>query len=68
NPRSFSKEFARGFSEGDKGYTDEQRRDIAVRYIEGVQQLLENEFNPDQRLRDERVVHGLHTIVNKLAA
>src|SRR3989344_9342818 len=25
SPKSYSKEFARGFSEGEKGYTDEQR-------------------------------------------
>ena len=49
NPKSYSKEFARGFSEGDKGYTDEQRAQIAVRYIEGIQHLLGNRFEPDMR-------------------
>ena len=40
NPKSFSKEFARGFSKGKDGYTDEQTAQIAVRYIEGIQHLL----------------------------
>jgi phosphoribosylaminoimidazole-succinocarboxamide synthase len=68
NPKSYSKEFARGFSEGDKGYTDEQRAQIAVRYIEGIQHLLGKRFEPDMRSREERVVSGLQTIVEKLVA
>ncbi len=63
NPKSYSKEFARGFSEGDKGYTDEQRVQIAVRYIEGIQHLLGKRFEPDLRPRDERVIDGLELIV-----
>jgi phosphoribosylaminoimidazole-succinocarboxamide synthase len=68
NPKSFSKEFARGFSEGEKGYTYDQRRQIAVRYIEGIEELLSIDFVPDLRPRDERVVSGLHAIVNQLIA
>ena len=63
SPRSFSKEFARGFSEGEKGYTDEQRAQIAVRYIIGIQHLLGKRFEPDMRSRNERVIYGLHAIV-----
>ena len=65
-PKSYSKEFARGFSKGDAGYTDEQRVKIAVRYIMGIQHLLGKEFEPDMRLRDERVITGLQTIVDNL--
>jgi phosphoribosylaminoimidazole-succinocarboxamide synthase len=68
NPKSYSKEFARGFSEGEKGYTDEQRIAIAARYIIGIQELLGKRFEPDMRPRDERVVSGLKTIVENLAA
>jgi len=68
SPRSYSKEFARGFSEGEKGYTDEQRAQIAVRYILGIQHLLGKRFVPDVRPREERVISGLQTIVEELAA
>ena len=68
NPKSYSKEFARGFSEGDKGYTDEQRIQIAIRYIVGIQHLLSKPFNPDTRQRDERVISGLETVVRELVA
>lgn len=67
-PKSYSKEFARGFSKGDQGYTDEQRAQIAVRYMEGVQHLLGRRFDPDVRSSEERVVSRLETIVDKLVA
>ena len=68
NPKSYSKEFARGFSEGEKGYTDEQRVAIAARYVMGIQELLAQRFEPDMRPRDERVVSGLKKVVENLAA
>ncbi|MBN9493313.1 phosphoribosylaminoimidazolesuccinocarboxamide synthase [bacterium] len=68
DPKSYSKEFARGFSEGEKGYTDEQRIVIATRYILGIQELLGRRFEPDMRPRDERVVSGLRTVMENLAA
>jgi phosphoribosylaminoimidazole-succinocarboxamide synthase len=68
NPKSYSKEFARGFSEGEEGYTDEQRRVISARYIIGIQELLGKRFEPDMRPRDERVVSGLQKIVENLVA
>jgi phosphoribosylaminoimidazole-succinocarboxamide synthase len=68
NPKSYSKEFARGFSEGDKGYTDEQRVVIGARYVIGIQELLGQRFEPDMRPRDERVVSGLRTVVDNLVA
>ena len=67
SPRSFSKEFARGFSKGKEGYTDEQREDIAVRYIMGIQRLLGREFHPDMRPRSERVISGLEEVVKLVA-
>lgn len=66
NPKSYSKEFARGFSEGERGYTDEQRIVIAARYVIGIQELLGRRFEPDMRPRDERVVSGLQKIVENL--
>ena len=68
NPKSYSKEFARGFSEGEEGYTDEQRIVIAARYVIGIQELLGKRFEPDMRPCDERVVSGLNKIVENLAA
>lgn len=68
NPKSYSKEFARGFSEGEKGYTDEQRIVIAARYVMGIQELLGKRFEPDMRPHDERVVSGLRKVVENLAA
>ncbi len=65
-PKSYSKEFARGFSEEEKEYTDKQRATIAVRYILGAQHLLGKDFAPDTRSREERVVTGLQTIVEHL--
>jgi phosphoribosylaminoimidazole-succinocarboxamide synthase len=64
-PTSYSKEFARGFSQGEQGYTDEQRAQIAVRYIEGIQNLLGKRFEPDIRSSEERIVTGLQKIVNQ---
>jgi len=67
-PKSYSKEFARGFSKGEEGYTDEQRAKIAVRYIEGWQRLSGKRFEPDMRSREEKVVTGLQTLVDRLVA
>jgi phosphoribosylaminoimidazole-succinocarboxamide synthase len=66
NPKSYSKEFARGFSEGEAGYTDEQRVVIGARYVIGIQELLGKRFEPDMRSRDERVVSGLRKAVEGL--
>ena len=67
-PKSFSKEFARGFSKGDEGYTDEQRLEIAVRYIDGVQKLLRKRFEPETESNRDRVVGGLQKVVDQLVA
>ena len=65
-PKSYSKEFARKFSKGHEIYTPEQRVEIAVRYIEGIQYLLGREFKPDIQPWSERVVTGLKKIVKLL--
>ena len=65
-PKSYSKEFARGFSKGEQGYTEEQQAQIAMRYIEGIQHLLGVRFSPDLDSRDDRVIKGLETVVGNL--
>ena len=65
-PKSYSKEFARGFSKGELGYSDEERVQIAIRYIEGVQHLLGKRFKPDLRPHKERVVSGINTVLDEL--
>jgi len=66
-PRSYSKEFARGFSVGDSHYTDEQRIEIGVRYVDAIQRLTGQPFEPDMRSRRERIVTGLQAIVQNVA-
>ena len=66
DPVSYSKEFARGFSKGEQGYTDEQRAKIAVRYIQGIQKLLGERFEPDMRTTEQRVISGIEKIVERL--
>ena len=65
-PKSYSKEFARGFSKGEEGYTEEQQAQIAMRYIDGIQHLLGMRFSPDLDSRDDRVIKGLETVVGSL--
>jgi phosphoribosylaminoimidazole-succinocarboxamide synthase len=65
-PRSYSKEFARGYSVKDKKYTPEQKAKIAVRYIMGIQHLLQSRFKPDTRPWHVRVETGLTTAINTL--
>lgn len=68
NPKSYSKEFARGFSKGKEGYAEDQRSQIAVRYIEGFQHLLGIRFEPDMRPNEERIVSGIEKIIAQLVA
>jgi len=67
-PISYSKEFARGMAEGENGFTEEQRIQIAVRYIMAIQHLTGTRFVPDIRSREERVIYGLRTALEKLVA
>ncbi|MCG8414619.1 MAG: hypothetical protein MI746_10420 [Pseudomonadales bacterium] len=66
-PVSFSKEFARGMvKEKDQQFTEEQANEIAVRYIQGLQHLTGEEFTPDLRPRDERIVDSTNKILDHL--
>lgn len=66
-PVSFSKEFARGMvTEKDQQFTREQANEIAVRYIQGLQHLTGEEFTPDLRPRDERIVDSTNRILDHL--
>jgi phosphoribosylaminoimidazole-succinocarboxamide synthase len=66
-PISFSKEFARGMiKEKDQQFTDDQAAEIAVRYIQGLQHLTGEDFDPDLRPRDERIVDSSNLILDSL--
>ncbi|MFA4833423.1 MAG: phosphoribosylaminoimidazolesuccinocarboxamide synthase [Patescibacteria group bacterium] len=65
-PKSFSKEFARDMSKGKEGYSDEQRAAIAIRYIMGIQHLLQQRFEPDLRPWHERVETDLREVISQL--
>jgi phosphoribosylaminoimidazole-succinocarboxamide synthase len=66
-PVSFSKEFARGMvkEQGDQ-FSDEQANEIAVRYIQGLQHLTGEEFTPDLRPRDQRLVESTNLVLDAL--
>ena len=66
-PVSFSKEFARGMVK-EKGqlFTDEQAKEIAVRYILGLQHLTGEPFEPDLRPRDQRLIESTRLILDSL--
>ena len=66
-PVSFSKEFARGMVKAqDQQFSDEQANEIAVRYIQGLQHLTGEAFDPDLRPRDERLVDSTNLILDAL--
>lgn len=66
-PVSFSKEFARGMvTEKNQQFTETQANEIAVRYIQGLQHLTGEEFRPDLRGRDERIVESTNLILDAL--
>lgn len=66
-PVSFSKEFARGMvQEKGQQFTDEQACEIAVRYIQGLQHLTGETFEPDLRARDQRIVESTNLILDAL--
>ncbi|KAA3606856.1 MAG: phosphoribosylaminoimidazolesuccinocarboxamide synthase [Calditrichaeota bacterium] len=67
SPVSFSKEFARGMvKEKGQQFTAEQSNQIAIRYIDGVQNLTGQEFKPDLRPRDERIIESTNMILDYL--
>jgi len=61
-PVSFSKEFARGMVTDQKAqqFSEEQASEIAVRYIEGLQHITGEAFQPDLRARDQRIVESVN--------
>lgn len=66
-PVSFSKEFARGMvKEKDQQFTEAQANAIAERYIQGLQHLIGEEFTPDLRARDQRIVDSVNLILDAL--
>ena len=66
-PVSFSKEFARGMvKEKNQQFTQDQANEIAVRYIQGLQHLTGEAFNPDLRPRDQRIVDSTTLILDSL--
>ncbi|MEM7079357.1 MAG: phosphoribosylaminoimidazolesuccinocarboxamide synthase [Pseudomonadota bacterium] len=66
-PVSFSKEFARGMvKEKDQQFSAEQANEIAVRYIQGLQHLTGEAFEPDLRPRDQRIIESTDLILDAL--
>jgi phosphoribosylaminoimidazole-succinocarboxamide synthase len=66
-PVSFSKEFARGMvKESGQQFSDEQANEIAVRYIQGLQHLTGEAFQPDLRPRDQRIIESTNLILDYL--
>lgn len=67
DPKSFSKEFGRGLQKGPDGkFSPEQEIEIAKRYIMGLQHLTGEEFKPDLRPRDERIIKSHELILEQL--
>ena len=66
-PVSFSKEFARGMvKEKGQQFSEEQATEIAVRYIQGLQHLTGESFDPDLRPRDQRIIESTNLILDRL--
>lgn len=67
-PKSFSKEFARGMvvDEKNQQYTKEQRYEIAIRYIEAIQYITGERFQPDLRNKEERIIETTNKILDYL--
>ena len=68
NPRSYSKEFVRGMAfDPETGLlSPEQQTAIAVRYIEAIQHISGQAFEPDLRSRDQRLVESTQHILSHL--
>jgi phosphoribosylaminoimidazole-succinocarboxamide synthase len=66
-PVSFSKEFARGMvKDTDMQFSTEQSNEIGVRYIDGLQYLTGQAFQPDLRPRDQRIIESTNLILDSL--
>lgn len=68
NPKSFSKEFARGMVKDARAqmFTKEQANEIAIRYITGYQYLTGEKFIPDTRAREDRIIESVNLILDYL--
>lgn len=66
DPISYSKQFARDMSQGAQGYTPEQRRVIAARYIVSIQKLTGQRFEPDTRPREQQMIEDTNRILDYL--
>ena len=47
-------------------FSEEQASEIAVRYIEGLQHITGEAFQPDLRARDQRIVESVNLILDEL--
>jgi phosphoribosylaminoimidazole-succinocarboxamide synthase len=67
-PRSYSKEFVRGmeFNSQTGLLSTEQEIEVAVRYIEAIQHISGERFEPDLRSRDERIIESTLLILKAL--
>lgn len=67
-PKSYSKEFVRGmkFDVNTGLLSPEQEVEVAVRYIETIQHISGERFEPDLRLRDERLIESTNLILKRL--
>ncbi len=67
-PKSYSKEFVRGMKFDAKTglLNPEQELEVAVRYIETIQHISGERFEPDLRPRDERIVESTNLILKSL--
>ncbi len=68
SPVSYSKEFAREMikDKETQTYTSFEAKEIAARYIKGVQCLTGQRFEPDTRPRDERIIESTELILDAL--
>lgn len=69
-PESFSKEFGRSLVPSDQvktyKFSDEERTRIAVQYIKGLQHLTGEQFVPDLRSREQRIVEDTRTVLREI--
>ena len=66
-PVSYSKEFMEGTKFNERGFLEpEDEIEAGARYIMAIQQITEEEFKPDLRQRDERIVESTNMILKYL--
>ena len=66
DPESYSKQFARDIGKPGEPYSDEDRFEIACRYIESYQKLAGEEFRPVTENARERIFRELRTGLDSL--